>query len=513
MGLSAFCRSITVLALCSLAQSATAGASQTLRDGSTGERALGPSFGLKMGDIAFFGAYDSTQGGLWRSDGTSAGTRFLGGGEPATISNGLLLPSYGPSGAVIGNVLVYRGYTGARNAELWRTDGSVAGTSLLLDLHEPQPGFGSVGGGSTPGSCGAGFVSSGTYAFFDLISNGSRRLYRSDGTTPGTIEIGSFPGASRVCVLAFHGGTLYFEVQIFQPGLANPPGMLWRSNGEPGGHAQVTDASGAPLRAPWNMVEMNGALHFFSNSAAGVSLWRLSAGDPIPRPVLAPQPNTYDQRQLPVIAAVTGSALLFRAYEANPVPGAMLRLFRTDGTAAGTYSLSDAVSLRSLKPGGVQVGNRFFYFCAYGQTHAELCVTDGTSSGTTSIRISVPGYQSSRDPEFLEFDGEAYFIVDPLVSGLVEPEMWHSNGTSGGTRRVTGLTGFSRSGFHSYFAVAGEHLLFAGLDQADTEELRAYSPGSGGGGAVTWPALIAMMSLLAWLAAQRHMSRRQLARA
>jgi len=496
-------------ALSLLASAASAQTSQLLRDFHPGTTSTLVTFGPGLNGIALFAADDGTGIALWRSDGTPSGTQRLGGGASLTVSTG-------PVGAQLGSVLVYTGYTAAGNAELWRTDGTAAGTYLLLDLSASSnlvgnPGFGAIPPGSNPANCGAGFVVMGSHAFYGAAGS---RLFRTDGTVAGTVQLAEL---SSVCALAASGGSVYF--QAMDTVTAAP--LLWRSNGQPGGHERVLDDTRAPMPAPFHMVEMGGSLYFFSRVRNQYGLWRLTPGDPVARLVL---PRTWSSfSNLPVTNAVVGNVLLFRdADEVNGI-GVVPRMYRTDGTAGGTYALSSVQGASSARPFGAPSGNRFFYTGPVDMNSFDLWVTDGTAAGTTSIRMSMPGDQTFPTPEFFVFNGQMHFMVNRTVSNISHTELWRSDGTSAGTVRITEVPLISRTARGAaHYAIAGNRLLFVGESDIYGEEPWFYepavggTPGSGGsvgggggsgggagsgsdggGGAVLWPQLLALGLLLA----------------
>ena len=125
-------------------------------------------------------------GGIWVSNGTAAGTV-----EVKTFASGPLSLA---DLTVFGNkVLFEAGYSsGSDVASLWITDGTVAGTT-------------EIGGSANAGIAGADhgemlpqdFTVFGDNALFIATdSTGSRGLWLTDGTAPGTTEIGGLAGLS-----------------------------------------------------------------------------------------------------------------------------------------------------------------------------------------------------------------------------------------------------------------------------------------------------------------------------
>jgi ELWxxDGT repeat protein len=119
------------------------------------------------GALYFFAA-DEQGAGLWRSDGTAAGTARLlsfGGAEPPTASF-----------AVAGGQLFFVAGDTAHGEELWKTDGTAAGTVLVRDI---APGL----AGSTPRE----LTPAGDRIYFSADDGvHGVELWTSDGTEAGT---------------------------------------------------------------------------------------------------------------------------------------------------------------------------------------------------------------------------------------------------------------------------------------------------------------------------------------
>jgi ELWxxDGT repeat protein len=89
-------------------------------------------FGSAGGRV-FFTADDGSSGQeLWRSDGTAAGTLLLKDIQPGLSSSGPYLVASGDS------VVYFSASTPEYGRELWKTDGSAAGTVMVADL-SPGP--------------------------------------------------------------------------------------------------------------------------------------------------------------------------------------------------------------------------------------------------------------------------------------------------------------------------------------------------------------------------------------
>jgi ELWxxDGT repeat protein len=151
--------------------------------------------------LMFVASHRSTGTELWRSDGTSAGTTMVQDILPGAASSGLwyLTPFNG--------MLFFTASDGSSGYELWRSDGTSAGTTLVRDI---VPGEGSA----FPAFFSPCLTSGGDYLFF-VADDGQhgRELWRSDGTSDGTALVRDIlPGAvgSSPANLFFSGSRLFF---------------------------------------------------------------------------------------------------------------------------------------------------------------------------------------------------------------------------------------------------------------------------------------------------------------
>ena len=129
----------------------------------------------------FFAAFDPKHGEeLWKSDGTEAGTVLVKDINPGPASSS-------PGGfANIGGTVFFSALDPLVGDELWKTDGTPEGTVLVADI-SPGPGSSCSSAGS---SCPGRLINvNGTLFFFAKEPAHGDELWKSDGTAAGTVLV------------------------------------------------------------------------------------------------------------------------------------------------------------------------------------------------------------------------------------------------------------------------------------------------------------------------------------
>ena len=199
---------------------------------------------------------------IYRTDGTVAGTtQFLTGTttQPMQIFNDELY-------------FIHQG-AGASGYELWKTDGT--NVTLVKDVN-PQPygqtsGFCNSQANPVYSTCFTEFQVIGDYMLFVADSGSTgRELWITDGTTAGTRLLKDInPGATGSNPQKFYsmGDVVYFRADNGITG-----SELWRTDGTAVGTVLVNDIrSGSDGSAPGNFIDVDGELYFSSISTNGIT--------------------------------------------------------------------------------------------------------------------------------------------------------------------------------------------------------------------------------------------------
>ena len=278
-----------------------------------------PSLITATSDLVFFWS-----AGLWKTDGTVAGTAMVKDFHPGVYQN--IGPWLG-----VGRLLFFWVDDGVHGHEPWKSDGTPEGTQLIKDLR-PGPE------GSNP----IYFTASNGYVFFAADDGGGYALWKTDGTESGTLKLAVLV-PSKVTA---SGGLVYFTPN-FGTG-------LWRSDGTPEGTFPIKQILVTEL------TDVRGTLFFAGND--GVSGWELwksdgtAEGTVLVRDIM-PGPLGSDPSSL----VDAGGVLLFAASD-----GAHgTELWRSDGTEAGTFLRMDIhPGVSSSRPEGMKRSGPYVYFFA-----------------------------------------------------------------------------------------------------------------------------------------------------
>jgi len=364
---------------------------------------------------------------LWVSDGTAAGTHMT-----KKIAFPTLFDKTAPLG-VIGERVLFAP-TSIQSGSLWVTDGSEAGTVLVTKLYIDTRFMVALGGAVY-------FVATDTVRGLIVPV-----LWRSDGTAEGTKKVADVDGVFDMREAA---GRLWMSVD------RSAPVELWGSDGTTAGTRRLASADPS---APF--VAFNGRVYFAAWDEAHANEPWSSDGTPEGTSIMANLEPDIAPSSSPAPIIATSDHLLFVASNDD----GFRSFWTTDGTAAGTQPFPRVLTAPA------RLGDAVLF-----TSEGELYRTDGTAEGITFVAML--RFTASTD-KVGTAGGLIYVTTD--LNG--DQELWASDGTSGGTRRI-GDEIFSTPGID----VAG-HLVY----QADgfLWEIAGYGA----------PRAITSASSVAWIA-------------
>lgn len=396
---------------------------------------------------------------------------------------------------VLGDTFLFSAQGPEGSSNLWRTDGTADGTTILKE-------GGTSGGVSFQGQ------------LYFLALNGNvdpatrfsgRDLWRTDGTVAGTEVVQGFGNGSANQLVVANGG-LFFTVRLAGSRFATE---IWRSDGTAAGTQQL-DIGGSLFTRPTELLGATSQLFFRATDQNGIqNLFRTDGTDAGTRQL------TQSQQDPPVgySPIVVGDRLYFNSFQS----GATFKVWTSDGTVAGT---------RSLKSAGTFTGSGMFSQASFGdrlvfetvglngQDGAQLFITDGTEAGTQQffsgpnrlIPQVVDGQLYIQDEQFLPpqdskiwksdgtsvgtqlflrladlapparnpgdmivFDGAIHFVANTDEFG---PQIYRTNGTTTGTRRLTQLIDPTDFASFGTLTPVGDTLYFFAADKTYGQELR-----------------------------------------
>jgi ELWxxDGT repeat protein len=297
---------------------------------------------------------------LWASDGTQGSTTPLR-GQPYLNESAQCAASSSPATRLVtvGDIAYFCSYDPEHGSELWRSDGTQAGTQMVADL---APG---------PASAVPLWI---TPFRKDLIffagSEGQTQLWRSDGTPGGTSAITAVPDKEDVDFPVVADGRIFF----FAYGPSRS--VWWSSDGTAAGttslqHLPFWQGHGEVVAGPGRTI-----LFTAYSKRWGEELWRSDGtadGTHLVKDIAPTRKNGYGTSSTPLqLTPAADGTVYFTA----TVPRRGRELWRTDGTRKGTRLVGE---VRRGRHGGriaaiTPIGDRVFFAATTPRDGEELWV-------------------------------------------------------------------------------------------------------------------------------------------
>ena len=357
-----------------------------------------------LGNSLFFSAYSASNGwALWRYDGTAASL------VKDFLPNGYDLPDFSTSWSpydltTVGEKLFFSAPIlrqvdgngdGVFEQEfldpyLWYSDGTAAGTLPLAYL---------------PSGTREKYVVGNLLYFTAFNAAGDFLLWRSDGTPSGTIPLKAFPPYGPL-TWAQAGNRLFYEGI---ESITDPRGAeLWTSDGSAAGTVLVKDIAPGPDgsqfagRSRVNWAAIGNTLYFTADDgSSGMELWKSDGSATGTVRVADINPGAGGSN--PSWLQAVGDTLFFSASSPGGLSSFGNKLWKSDGTTAGTVPVADASSWGPpLSPEWLTAVGNTLYFTAINTPDGttpwlgrELWKSDGTAAGTIPVADINPGGGSS----------------------------------------------------------------------------------------------------------------------
>lgn len=377
------------------------------------------------------------------------------------------LANAGAAGSMVdfGGVLYFVG-NGGTGAELWRSDGTADGTYLVKEI---DPSVNPDNGFQFSGSPSLLTVVDGNLYFraTDGTTSGhGTELWRSDGTEAGTrrvSDINTAGNSAQLHIVGLNGkvlfsatdgssGTLGRELYAYDPQLDSVELVK-----------NINTVSGNGLDTTNSFAVMDGYVYFRGNDGVnGRELWRTD-GTEANTTMVTDITTNDDIHSNPTAFTTVGNLVFFQADQDE----FGRELHATDGTTTWQVAnLADGSSLGSTPfITHVPALNKVFFIADdLSATGAELYVTDDTSPNElNTIRLTDidPGEADSLSRPLIAFNDQLYFAGE---SGGTY-DLWTSDGTVDGTEAVldvldsfgnesTGLSNFVTYSDYLFFVAA-----------------------------------------------------------
>lgn len=357
--------------------------------------------------VTYFRAADASHGlELWRSDGSAAGTYRLTDLCPGPCHG--VVAVFG----VVQNQVLFGGQESGLGHELWRTDGSLGGEQPVADL--------------CPGDCSPsvrGWTIWADRLWLLTGSNQTAGLWTSDGTRAGTWRAGLLCRDFGICLTGQSSG--YAALPGPAPGgrglliqrLEGAGTWLYRTDGTPAGTERLHQPQLPRLASALEVFNLpplgphSSASEPFFYFLDGKQLWRTDGT----------ATGTHLVRDLTTLAGFDPTQLVDDARQVDGVLHVMFsdsQWLRSDGTSDGTRVLADLPFESQL----ARIGSRVFAL-----TNRGLWTTEGAPETTRQIAA-------------LESDSASVVEMPDrlLVLGYRDGSfLWTTDGTAEGTREIT----------------------------------------------------------------------------
>jgi ELWxxDGT repeat protein len=420
----------------------------------------------------------TAENGLWKTDGTESGTiklanysifgttRFVKSGNEiyfsgeTTSSIGQELyktdgttvslvkninpnsnkDSYPNNFATLNGTVYFSADNGLNGFELWKSDGTEAGTQMVKDIN--------VGAGNS-------FTTGSLITIFNnkMFFIYDSKLWESDGTEAGTLEVKDLESYIKG-IFVFNS-----KMHIFNAG-----NSFWTSDGTTAGTTKI-EVNVQEFFHNSEYAIVGNKLFFQGSDRNGYEIWKTD-GTAVGTNLVKDIHPEFDDNNIEDIIGFNGKAI-FTASDGNWLGK---ELWISDGTESGTTVLKDInkEGNRGSNPQNhFQFGDKILFSADNGENGRELWKID---AGVTSLLKDInPGPKYSNPSNFILFNNEVYFSASTKEKGK---EIWKTDGTEAGTVMIKDINANEKDGLgNSNFIVLNNKLFFFANDGTSGIEL------------------------------------------
>ncbi len=440
----------------------------------SGSNGSSPKYLTQLDNQLYFQAFDITPSfkKLYKSNGTEAGTTVIA----TNLNSGA---GYSPESlTVFKEELFFTAFVSGKGIELYKTDGTDAGTVLIKDVRTGS----SSGLDQNTNNNRKTFIEFNNELYFRGSTNSSIELWKTDGTSEGTVSVKNFEdaivGAPEYITTTNDKsilGVVYNNALFFSVSRGTGIRELWKTDGTTSGTVKVRGG----LNGLSELIVFNNLLYFKSGTEGdgfGAEVWvsdGTTSGTVLKFDIFPNGGNTSGS--IPSDFFIFKNELYFTASAVVNNKNTGRELWKTDGVTANLVkNINTTVSGSNIERAGLNIP-RFkiyqneLYFIARDGANDEydLWKTDGTEAGTIKVVSANDTGESFEFVKATEYNGKLFYFNSQ--------QLWVTDATSSGTVKLTSnndeILLISTSSLELY----KQKLWFAGTKTGNGEELTSLS--------------------------------------